>query len=264
MRRGTTCLTLLMGLVPVIAAAGVSYSVTSHPAAGSSVPTAIQYFAERDMVRVGAPDAGRFQLFKDGTIYIIDNPSKSVDVLRNATLARMQQGLAEQVRKMEDAASTAPPDQRAMAEKAATIAKEIYERQREGTPREFRVTTRTETAAGGACRIWEEYEQNVKRLELCVAPTAATPGGEEILQGMRILSGYFHGSLLAFGVEFGPVDVWPQIESLGGLPVVIREFKDGVALSETRVAGGKHIPDGSRLFEIPRDYLRKEGPKGAP
>jgi len=264
MRRGTTCSTLLIGLLPVIAAAGVSYNVTSRAVPGSGASAVIQYFVERDEVRVGAADTGRVQLFKDGSIYIIDKSSRSVEVVRNATLARMQQGLAEQVKKMEDMASTAPPDQRAMAEKAATMVKEIYERQRDGTPRDFRVTTRTETAASGPCRIWEEYEQNVKRAELCVAPTGATTGGEEILQGMRVLSGYFHGSLFAFGVEFGPVNVWPQIESLGGLPVIVREFKDGVAVSETTVTGARHISDSPGLFEIPPDYVIKEGAKGAP
>ena len=80
---------------------------------------------------------------------------------------------------------------------------------------------------------------------------------------MRVLSGYFHGSLFAFGVEFGPVNVWPQIESLGGLPVVVREFKDGVAVSETTVTGARHISDSPGLFEIAPDYVIKEGAKGA-
>jgi hypothetical protein len=264
MRRGTACLGLVNCLLAGTADAGVSYDLTSHAVSGSSAPTVAQYFVERGVVRVGAADAPRVLLFKDGTIYIIDNPSKSVHVLQNATLARLQQGRAEQVKKMEDMAANAPPDQRAAAEEAAAMTKDIYERMRKGTPRDFRPTSRSETAAAGTCRIWEEFEENIKRVELCVAPTGAVTGGEEILQGMRVLSGYFHGSLSAFGVEFGPVDVWPQIQSLGGLPVIIREFKDGAAVSETTVTGARPTSDSPGLFEIPPDYVRKEGPKVAP
>ena len=251
-------------LVPVIAEGGVSYNLTSRPLSGSASPTVVQYFVEQGVVRVGGPAAQQIQLFKDGTIYIIDNSSKSVTVLRNATLARIQQGLAEQVNKMEDMASQAPPDERAKAENAAAVVREMYARQREGVPREFRITTRTETAASGTCGIWEVFELGIKRLELCVVPTQAITGGEDILRGMKILCGYFHGSAFAFGVEFGRVDIWPRIEALGGLPVIIREFKDGAAVSETIVTGARQIPTSPKLFEVPPDYLSKEGPKVAP
>jgi len=263
-RRWVLRYSFLVLLVPVVTEGGVSYDLTSRPLPGSAAPTVVRYFVEQGIVRVGAPEAPRVELFKDGAIYFIDNSSKSVTVLRNATLARVQQGLAEQVKKMEDMASQAPPDERAKAEEAATVVREIYKRQRAGVPREFRITTRTETAASGTCRIWEMFEQGIKRLELCVAPTQAITGGEDILLGMKILCGYLHGSAFALGAEFGTVDIWPRIEALGGLPVMVREFKEGVAVSETTVTGERQIPTSPQLFEVPADYLRKEGPRVAP
>jgi hypothetical protein len=95
MRRGTACLVLVNCLLAGTADAGVSCDLTSHSVSGSSAPTVAHYFVERGVVRVGAADAPRVLLFKDGTIYIIDNPSKSVHVLRNATLAGLQQGRAD-------------------------------------------------------------------------------------------------------------------------------------------------------------------------
>jgi len=183
MRRGTTCSTLLIGLLPVIAAAGVSYNVTSRAVPGSGAPAVIQYFVERDEVRVGAADTGRVQLFKDGSIYIIDKFSRSAEVVRNATLARMQQGLAEQVKKMEDMASTAPPDQRATAEKAATMVKEMYERQRDGTPRDFRVTPGRRRRRVGRAGSGKSTSR------MSNAPNCASPQRERLLAARRFCRG---------------------------------------------------------------------------
>lgn len=142
--------------------------------------------------------------------------------------------------------------------------KDVNQTRWQDVPRDFRVTTRSETAAVGPCRVWEEFEQGSKRLESCIAPTAAVPGGAEILRGMRILSAYLHGSALAFGVDFGAADVWPSIEALGGLPVTIREFNDGAAVSEMKMTAAREASESAKFLEVPPDYQRKEGPKLAP
>jgi hypothetical protein len=255
---------LILLLIPALAHADARYTMASRTASGLSAPIVVEYLVAKEVVRVGASEAQRYQLFKDGTIYFVDTASRSVQTVPDATLNRIRQLMAEQVKKMEDTASKAPPDGREMAERAATMMKEVNQARWKDVPRDFRETSRSETAAVGPCRVWEEFEQGIKRLELCVAPTGAVPGGADILRGMRILSEYLHGSAVAFGVDFGSADVWPRIEALGGLPVIIREFKDGAAVSEMTMTAAREVFKGAKLLEVPSDYLRKEGPKLAP
>jgi hypothetical protein len=80
---------------------------------------------------------------------------------------------------------------------------------------------------------------------------------------MKNLCRYIFGAGVAFGVEFGPPDVWPQIEKLGGVPLRIREFKDGAAISESTLTSVHKGPVDPTLFEVPEGYSRKDS-RGRP
>ena len=71
---------------------------------------------------------------------------------------------------------------------------------------------------------------------------------------MKALSEYFHGSMFAIGVEFGPSPSWPGIQGLGGVPILIREFTNGQATSETTLTH-MHLDElSSSLFSVPAGY----------
>jgi hypothetical protein len=251
-------------LVAASAHAGVSYDLNvrmlDQPGA---VPVATAYFVQDGQVRVGAPAAKRNYLFKNRTIFIIDNPSRTVTVLRHATLSQAVDHYAEILQQFRQGAATAPPEQRAAAEKKAADMQEASERLLRPVDREYRVTVRSETVGGRDCRIWEEQEENAKRLEVCVAPTSV-PGAADILSGLKTLSEFRQGSLLALGVDFGLSEWWRDIASFGGVPVLIREFKYEQPVSETTLTNvrlgvpaaqslvppeGYHIQDGSEYSQ---------------
>ncbi|HTV95169.1 MAG TPA: hypothetical protein VME42_04185 [Steroidobacteraceae bacterium] len=257
---------LLLG--PVVASAGVVYDFTVQPvdqnfapgSPGEAAPTVTRYFVVDDMVRAGGPGAKTAYIFKNGTVYVIDGDSRSVRVFKHATLSEVAAHYAEAVKQLEDAAASAPPEDRAQAQRRAADMKEASDRLQQPVARDFRMTARFESVGGHDCRIWEESEDDAKRLELCVAPVAAVPGGAEILDGMKTLSRFRRGSSFALGVDFGLSQWWSDIGELAGVPLLIREFKFGSVISEVRLTAIRPDAPAASLFVVPGGYRVQDVP----
>jgi hypothetical protein len=262
---------LALLLSPVLANAGVLYDVAVRPVdqsnlafvsptAPTSAPVFTRYFVEDGKVRIGGANAKTVYVFKDQTMYVIDNTARVVHVLKHATLSQVSAHYADAVKQLEDAAASASPDNRADAERKAADMKVVSDRVRQPVPREYRVTVRFESVEGHACRIWEETEGGAKRLELCVAPVASLPGGADILSGMKTLSQFRQGSNFAFGVDFGLSEWWRDIATVGGVPILIREYKYDSEISEVMLTAARPGAQSATLFDMPDGYQVQEGP----
>lgn len=257
----------MLFLAPVLVHAGVVYQVAVRPVDDNmslsvqTVPAVVtQYFVEDGKVRVGGKNDKMAYLFKDRTMYVIDQSSRIVHVLKHATLNQVTAHYADAVKQLEDAAAAAPPDERAAAGQKAADLKAASERLMQPVIREYRVTVRFESVDGRACRVWEEREGGAKRLELCVAPAASVPGGADILNGMKTLSQFRQGSDFALGVAFGLSDWWADFASLGGLPLMVREYKYDSVVSEVMLTAMRQgVPSASHL-DIPDGYQVEDGP----
>jgi hypothetical protein len=258
-------------LTPALAHAGVVYDMAVRPVDQSNIagqspdsPAAsavvARYFVDDGQVRVGGPDAKTFYVFKDRTMDVIDNASRTVHVLRHATLGQVAAHYTDAVKQLENAAATAPSETRAQAEHKAADMKAASDRLLQRIARDYRVTVRFESVDGHACRIWEEREQEAKRMELCVAPVGAVPGGADILSGMKTLSQFRQGADFAFGVEFGLSEWWSDFASLGGIPLLIREYKYDSVVSEVMLTGMHHSALSASLFAPPDGYTVQDGP----
>jgi hypothetical protein len=262
---------LALMLTPALANAGVLYEMAirpvdqsdialAAPGAPSAAAVVTQFFVEDGRVRIGGPKAKTVYLFKDRTMYVIDNTARSVHVLRHATLSQLAAHYADAVKQLENAATAAQPDERAEAQRKAADMKVVSERMRQAVPRDFHVTVRFESVDGRACRIWEEREKEAKRLELCVAPPAGVPGSAEILNGLKTLSQFRQGSDFAYGIDFGLSEWWPDFATLGGVPLLIREYKYDSEVSETMVSAIRAgVPAGTQ-FDLPDGFAVQEGP----
>lgn len=224
---------------------------------GSSVTP---YFVESGKVRIGAVNAKAVYLFKNQTVYVIDEASRTVRVLPNATLSQVVAHYADAVRQLQDAAAAAAADDRAAAERKASDLKQASARLLASAPRAYAMTVRFESVDGHACRIWEERESDEKRLELCVAPPAAVAGGSDILEGMHVLSAFRQGGKLALGVDFGLADWWPDLLHLGGVPLLIREFKYGSLIREVTLTSVHPGNPSASLWDLPEGYRVEERP----
>ena len=239
--------------------AGVAYDMTVRQLDQPGVvPVVTPYFVHEGKIHIGSAAAKKNYLFRDGTIFIIDNPSRTVTALRHATLAQAVAHYADILQQFQQAAAAAPPEERAAAEKKAADMQEAGERLLRHVDREYRVTVRTETVGGRECRIWEEQEDNAKRLEVCVAP-AALPGGAEILNGLKTLSQFRQGSVLAVGVDFGLAEWWRDFASFGGVPILIREFKYEQPVLETTLTNFRPGVPAAGLLDMPDGYRLTDG-----
>jgi hypothetical protein len=210
------------------AGAGVMYNVSVRavdedfasvaPATASSAAVVSQYVVDGGRVRVGGPDAKTVYLFKDGIVFVIEPAAKSVRVFKRATLSQVWAHYADAVKQLQDAAANAPLEDRTAAERKAADMKAASDRLLQPVARVYRMTPRFDSVEGRTCRIWEESENDAKRLEICVAPVATVPGGAEILDGMKTLSQFRRGSYFALGVDFGLSAWWSDVASLDGVP----------------------------------------------
>ena len=255
---------------PLLANAGVLYDLTvspvdqnyapASPTLPASAPAVSRYVVEDGKVRVGGTETKSAYLFKDRTVYVIDNHSRSVRVFKHATLSDVAAHYADAIKQLEDAAANAPPEERAEAQRRAADMNEASARLRQPVPRAYRMTARFETVDGHACRIWEESENGTKRSELCVAPVATVPGGAEIIRGMKTLSQFRRGSSFALGVDFGLSEWWSDIPDLAGVPLLIREFKYDSLKSEVTLTGIRIGVPGGSLLDVPDGYQVQDGP----
>ena len=243
---------------PAIALAGTSYDFTvrdpSHP---EMAPQGMRHFVQDGKVRVDLVES-RVLIFEDQAMYVIDNNARTVRASSDATRERMFARMADQISQIRSKSATLSAQQREKMDQGAASLEEFQtETHKTATPREYAVTTRSETVDGHECRIWTETEKGAKRLELCVVSVGTVRGGDEILAGMKTLSQYpAFGSLQALGVEFGLGEWWTGIESLGGLPVLIREFEHDHVVLEVTITGVHQQLISQALFDIPDGYKR--------
>jgi len=260
-----------MLVVPGLAGAGVLYDIEvrpldqtnmalASPGAPRAGPVVTQYYADEGKVRVGGTNAKMVYLFKDGLMYAIDNSSRVVHVLKHATLSQVVAHYTDTVKQLEAAAAAAPADQRAEAERKVADMKAVSDRLLQPVPRDYRVTARFESADGRACRIWEERENGAKRLELCVAPPASVQGGADIVNGMKTLGQFRQGSNFALGVDFGLSEWWADIDRMGGVPLLIREYKYDSVVSEVLLTAIRQGVPRASLLELPDGYQVQDGP----
>jgi hypothetical protein len=256
-------------LAPLWTRAGVMYDVAIRPvdesnislAGKAAIPVVTQYFVEGGKVRVGGSHAKQTFIFKDRTMYVIDPTSRVVHVLKHATLSDAIAHYTDTVKQLENAAAAAAPGEREAAEQKAADMKVVSDRILQTVPHDFSLTTRYESVDGHACRIWEEHENSVKRLEICVAPTASLAGGAEILNGMKTLSQFRQGSNFAIGVDFGLGEWWSDIASLGGVPLLIREYKYDSVVSEVMLSGMRIGVPSAQPFDLPEGFPLQDGPE---
>ena len=247
----------LMALVfvPGIGVAGTSYDLNfrdlAHPA---SAPVTSRHFVQDGTVRVDLVE-NRVLIFKDQALYVVDNKARQFSLDSFATRDRILARTADQVQQIRAKAATAPADQREKMEQGASTIEKFQTDTFKTVSRAYAATTNSEVVDGHKCRIWTETQEGAKRLELCVVSANTVRGGDEILAGMKMLSQYpVFGSLQAFGVQFGYGEWWTGIESLGGLPVLIREFEHGHVVLETTITNVHQERLSQSLFDIPDGY----------
>jgi len=248
----------IMMLVPSVVGAGTSFDMTARDLTYPTMePSISHHFVQNGQTRIETAD-GVAALFRNQSIITIDSKSRTFRINNGVTREQILARMVAQVDALRRKAATLPADQRAKMEQQAAYLENRRLETANTIPREYTVTLRSEVVDGHECRIWRETENGAMRLELCVVPVGELPGGDEILAGMKTLSDYpAFGSVAAVGVELGYGEWWPGIESLVGLPLLVREFEHGDAAFEFTITNvHSDVPVGTR-FDIPKGYQRQ-------
>lgn len=247
------CLALVLSCT---AAAG-TYLENIHTDLGSKKPPTVhKMWFEGGRFRSESDD--RIAILKDKSLYVLDPKDKTYRVLDKATVERMSNKLAEARKKMDAQLAAMPPERRAMVEKmmgkagtgpaAATARK-----------RDVQSTVRTETVAGRKCSVWEVHVDGAKDQELCVVPPASIPGGDEMIGTLREVGELFKSFTQNFGGRRDKSSsAWSDLEKVGGLPILSRDFDNGKATSETRLSAARAEAVPGSAFEVPAGYKQQE------
>jgi hypothetical protein len=214
-----------------------------------------KFWAQSGLVRAETGDAdGSYVLFRDGKLISVQPDEKRYRVIDKATMDRMGQHLADARKQMEARLAQLPPEQRAAME-------QMLQGQL-GAPKaaaalDARETSRSETVAGHDCKIWELYTGKTKEQELCVAAPGSLPGGDELYAAMKQVAALTEG--LGAGLDPGLRDPYlAQVQRIGGVPILTRDFQAGKASDETRLVTVRSESLPASTFELPAGFSEEQ------
>lgn len=205
-------------------------------------------------------------VFKNQSMYMLEPKTHSYRVIDKATADRMGNQVAEAKKKMEAQMAAMPPEQRQkMQDMMSKMGKGGAMAGLAGAKAPVRTvknTGRTETVAGVKCTVWEAFDDGKKDEELCAAPPASIPGGDEIMKTFKEISAMLSSFTQSFGAR-GENAPWHDMEKINGVPILTREFSDGKAQSEMRLTTVRQESVPGASFEVPAGYTEKKMSFGA-
>jgi hypothetical protein len=224
-------------------------------------PQVARLWVDGKRMRTQTEANGRYLIFKEDALYAVDPANKSYMVMDRAALAQLSGRVAEARTQLQSRLATLPPEQRAKIEKLMGSAAGG-----EAPPplaQSVQQTSRTDSAAGISCTVWEVSEANVKVRELCVAP--AVPGVADLMAIMKT----FVASIKQVTSSFGSIasnDLF-SFPAIDGVPLITRTFAGGVATEESKLTSIRSESIPASTFEVPADYTSRAMfpmPNGAP
>jgi hypothetical protein len=233
---------LLVFLFPT-AHAGAVFEEFHTTLGRPAITSTSQYYAQDGMFRSASDGSDSAVIYKNQTVYQLDTVHKTFLVL---TKQQHDRKAAELMALIHRDFNDLTPAQRTRVRRELASA----------VPSQMRTYVRTdrlENVNGYSCRIWEERIRDVKKTEICVvAGGEGVPGGLEMLRCLTELNDFFDTERL--GIIFGQESVWTGVDKMGGLPVLVRHFLQGIAVTQSTFRSVRQETFASALFDIPADY----------
>jgi hypothetical protein len=226
-----------------------------NPAESSTVRT----YAQDGKMRVEQKPEGSLMIFKNDTLYTIDERQKSYAVMDRATMKRMAEQMSPAIKQMQEQLAKMPPEQRAQMEQM------MGGRGMPGMAKKkqklLRKTARTDKIGSYACTYVEQHEDGIKTEELCIVPPAAIKGTDELMAAARNMSKFVKEILESMNspwLEQMVNDEVKDFDTLGGIPVLSREFSGGKPVSETIIKSVRSEALSASMFDVPAGYAKKD------
>jgi hypothetical protein len=92
--------------------------------------------------------------------------------------------------------------------------------------------------------------------EQCVVEVAKLPNGKELVASMQQVGEAFKGTTASAAMS----DVWQDVKTMNGYPVITRMYLNGKLFQEVKVTGIRPAETPESMFTIPAGF--KEQPMG--
>lgn len=238
--------------------AGTVMESLNKDLAGNRAESTTTTYAQAGQMRVEPGTNDGFLIFKNDTLYSINNKDKNYLVMDRATMKKMIDQINPMMKQMQEQLAKMPPEQRAQMERM--MGKKIPG-MGPASVQEVRKTARTGKIGGYSCNYVEVAEDGVVANELCVVAPAALKGGDELMNAALKMSALVHDMLQGMDAPWLKQSVDRQVENygkIGGVPVLSRYYTDGKAVNETTIKSIRTQALPASTFEVPAGYSRKE------
>lgn len=254
-------LALAVLLLPTVASAGV-YMETSQLDLENpkQTPGTHKMWFDGGKFRSQTGSGDAVQIYRDDTFYVLEMKDKRYTALDKQSLEKMSSTIAAAKKQMDARMANMSPEQRAMVEKMMGQAGLGASAAATPPPRTVKATSRSETAAGRTCKVWEVEVSGKKEQELCVVPAGALPGGPDMLATMRQLGKVFEGFVDSLGAKGNVAsDAWRDLQKLDGIPVITRTFNSaGKATDEIRLSAIREEAVAATQFQVPAGFTQRK------
>jgi hypothetical protein len=248
-----------------LAQAGVVYETVERdlPGGQETAVTTIQVqdgSMRLDTLKTGqaAPDNG--MIFTGEAIIGIDHRKKQYTHMDRAQLKQLAGQVNEAMKEMEAQLASMSPEQRAMVEKMMGRNIPGADKPRRVAPT-FTRTSRTESAAGYSCQVWEGHRDGRKVTEHCIVPYARLTGGSEmgeVMKNMTAMMDELLASMDSPRLEGIVRNEWEGLRTIDGYPVISRTFTDGKATEEHALRSARLASVPATQLAPPAGYERKD------
>ncbi|MFL6551113.1 MAG: hypothetical protein ACJ8OJ_20650 [Povalibacter sp.] len=254
-------LALLAGVQTGTVHAGTVLETTTRDLSqGTTNQTTTQ--VQSGKIRMESSDHDGFAVFRDDTLFVINNRDKNYVDMDRATIKRMADTLNPALKQLQERMAEMSPEQRAQIEQMMGGSLPDLKTQ---VPQEVRHTARKGKVQQYACEYVEVLENSVVTDELCVAPPASLEGGEELMTAATRMSQLIQEIFKDLDAPWLKQSLDRQLQNydkLGGVPVAAKHFDSGKPVSETTLKSIRKQSVQDSQFEVPKGYSRRDMMKG--
>jgi hypothetical protein len=248
-----------------LAQAGVVYETVERDLPGGQETAVTTIQVQDGSMRVDTLKAGQkspesSMIFTGDAIIGIDHGKKQYTHMDRAQLKQFAGQVNQAMKEMEAQLASMSPEQRAMVEKMMGRNMPGAGKPKRVAP-QFTRTSRTESAAGYTCQVWEGHRDGEKITEHCVVPYGRLTGGDEMGQVMKNMTAMMDELLAAMDSAWltGLVrSEWEGLRTIDGYPVISRTFAAGKATDEYSLRSARAASLPAAQFTPPAGYTRKD------
>jgi len=242
---------------PALSGVVIEMQVTDVDGGGPSATDTI--YSSGKMLRVdphkSRDNGDASMIFRNDAMTLIDHEEKSCQTIDKAGLDELSAQLGGAMKQLEDALANVPAAQREMME---NMLKDQMPAGFGGEAEPRRIETGETTKVGDyTCTTHTLYSGDRRVWEVCAADQDDIDGFSELMQGFTALSEFTAGLReMAAQTAFANMIETPfaDIESVGGIPVRVRNYSDGELESESTLQSISRRDVDAAMFEPPQGY----------